>query len=231
MKRIVNLLLVMVLIGGCAVDKTPVQEGADTEPKNEVAEVKELPVKPDSQSTLMSESPIDATNIDEYLFRDDCLYIDTRSPNQLLEEGMIAGFFNIPFYDFLVSYQFKENVLFSMALVRDGNGEMVANLGEVGSFSPNYEESVELIEDLFPKDKNIIFMSTAGVEATYLMNLLIQLGYDGSKLYNAGPFTNGMGDIVAYKDYKGAQYYYPGTNVYTVNVVPNWGELTPIVSE
>lgn len=201
------------------------------QPVNEIKQITQLPAKADPNSMLMSDSPINPTNLDDYMFLEDTLYIDTRSFNQLLEEGMIAGFLNIPFYDFLVNYNYTENVLFSMSLKRDENGKMIANLGEVGSFTPNYKESEGIIKDLFPMDKNIVFMSTAGVEATYLMNLLVQLGYDGSKLYNAGTFSNGMGDIVAYKNYEGAKYYYEGTNVYTVSVTPHWGELTPIENE
>lgn len=215
MKKIIIPLLSMVMLAGCSAQ--PVSE-----------EIKTLPVKEKPESMLMSDSPIDPTNLDDYMFLEDTMYVDTRSPNQLLEEGFIAGFLNIPFYEFLVNYQFTDNVLFSMSLKRNEDGEMIANLGEVGSFTPNYEESEAIMKDLFPQDKNIVFISTAGVEATYLMNLLVQLGYDGSKLYNAGTFSNGMGDIIAYKNYEEAQYYCEGTNVYTVQVTPNWGELTPL---
>ena len=62
--------------------------------------------------------------------------------------------------------------------------------------------------------------------------LLEQLGYDGSQLYNAGTFSNGMGNIIAYKDYPDAKYHVPGTNVYTVASQFVWNEsLTPILDE
>ena len=59
-----------------------------------------------------------------------------------------------------------------------------------------------------------------------------KLGYDGSFLYNAGTFSNGMGGIIAYKDYPDAKYHVPGTNVYTVVSEFRWNEtLTPTADE
>lgn len=219
MKKIFISILTVLMVAGCSA--APVNNETEQE-------ITTLPAKEKPDSMLMSDSPINPTNLDNYMFLEDTMYVDTRSPNQILEEGYIAGFLNIPFYEFLVSYKPTENILFSMSLKRDENGEMIANLGEVGSFTPTYEESEDIIKDLFPMDKNIVFISTAGVEAAYLMNLLVQLGYDGSKLYNAGTFSNGMGNIIAYRDYEDAKYYCEGTNVYSVTVNPNWGELTPI---
>lgn len=71
-------------------------------------------------------------------------------------------------------------------------------------------------------------MSTAGVEAAYMIGLLTQYGYDPSYLYNAGTFTNGMGDVIAYKDDENHQHFIKPNTSYTVNLSFNWGELTPI---
>ena len=59
---------------------------------------------------------------------------------------------------------------------------------------------------MFPKDKNILVIATAGVESCYLLNLLVQLGYDEEKLYNVGSFTTGMGNDIAYVSRKDAKY-------------------------
>lgn len=191
-----------------------------------------LPPKDKPQSALMSESPISPANLDDYLFLDGVLYFDLRSPAQLAEEGFAAGFVNIPFYGVLVDYQRADNVLYRMTKVRDEQGEVIAQMGDIGSFSPNYEESESLIHDLFPENQPLVFISTAGVEAAYIICLLEQLGYDGSYLYNAGTFSNGMGNIIAYKDYPDARYHVPGTNVYTVASQFIWNEtLTPAADE
>ena len=134
----------------------------------------------------------------------------------------------------LDDYLFLDDVLYfdRMTKVRDDSGKVIAQMGDVGSFFPNYEESESLVRDLFPQDQPIVFISTAGVEAAYTICLLEQLGYDGSQLYNAGTFSNGMGNIIAYKDYPEAKYHVPGTNVYTIASQFIWNEsLTPILDE
>lgn len=217
--------LCLLWISGCAKPQTPPVPSETPTPSA-------LPEKSNPQSALMSDSPISPTNLDDYLFLDDVLYFDLRSPAQLAEEGSVAGFVNIPFYGVLVDYQREDNVLYRMTKVRDDSGKVIAQMGDVGSFFPNYEESESLVRDLFPQDQPIVFISTAGVEAAYTICLLEQLGYDGSQLYNAGTFSNGMGNIIAYKDYPDAKYHVPGTNVYTVASQFVWNEsLTPILDE
>jgi len=163
-----------------------------------------LPKKEDAKSTLMSQSPVNPYNIDDFLFREDCIYIDLRSSSAFYKEGHIAGFTNIPFYDYLAGFPGNKEALFQMKKQTGGY------LGDSGSFIANYEESADVISDLFPKNKNIIAISTAGVESCYFLNLLIQLGYDGEKLYNAGSFTNGMGKDIAYRTYKDARFLVKG---------------------
>ena len=227
MKNKLIFCLLIALLSGCAAPSQPT-ETPQTEATDEPM-TRTLPEKENPQSALMSDSPINAVNLDDYLLIEDVLYIDLRSPAQVSEEGIAAGFVNIPFYDVLVSYQWKENVLYHMTKVDDEQGNVIAHMGETGSFFPNYEESESLVRDLFPQDQAIVFMSTAGVEAAYMISLLQQLGYDGKLLYNAGTFSNGMGDIIAYKDYSEAKYLIPEPNVYTVTSQFSWNEtLTPI---
>ena len=160
----------------------------------------DLPVKTILNNKI-SDSPLNPKNIDNYLFRDDCVYIDTRSPKQFYEEGAIAGFVNVPFYDYICDFKKGTDALFTFTKVSDD-----VLLGDPGSFIPNYEESIDIINSIFPKDKYILAISTAGVESCYLLNLLEQLGYDASLLYNVGSFTTGMGKDIAYISYKDAKY-------------------------
>ena len=226
MKKMLLIVSFCLVLGGCSSNTTSNGDVTVDVPVPEISN--ELPVKENPNSTSPLDSPITVTNIDEFLFRNDTFYVDTRDASQIVEEGFIAGFTNIPFYEVLVSLKQKDQVLFTMKKMTDDNGKVTVLLGDVGSFVPNYKESEQIIKEIFPKDKNIIFFSTAGVEATYLMNLLIQLGYDSSKLYNAGHFSNSMGKNVAYREYKDAKYYVEGIQSYKVTYTVDWGELTKI---
>lgn len=195
MKKIL-ICIVIFLLAGCQIKN---KEIVVTEIDNEI-ETSALPAKMD-KSNNMSLSPINPKNIDDYLFRDDCIYIDTRDPEQFYEEGSIAGFVNIPFYGYICDFKKGTGSLFTFTKISD---EIL--LGDPGSFIANYEESEEVIKSMFPKDKNILVIATAGVESCYLLNLLVQLGYDEEKLYNVGSFTTGMGNDIAYVSRKDAKY-------------------------
>lgn len=195
MKKIL-ICIVIFLLAGCQIKN---KEIVVTEIDNEI-ETSALPAKMD-KSNNMSLSPINPKNIDDYLFRDDCIYIDTRDPEQFYEEGSIAGFVNIPFYGYICDFKKGTGSLFTFTKISD---EIL--LGDPGSFIANYEESEEVIKSMFPKDKNILIIATAGVESCYLLNLLVQLGYDEEKLYNVGSFTTGMGNDIAYVSRKDAKY-------------------------
>lgn len=195
---------------------------------NNKEQIKELPKKENSESSLMSDSPISASNIDEYLFLEDVMYVDTRSSEQFLVNGHIAGFVNIPFYEVVGNFEEKDSILFHIEKIRDENNNLIANVGEVGSFIPNYEESEEYLKDIFPTDKQIVIIATAGVESSYLINLLIQYGYNPANLYNAGAMENSLGKNVAYLDLENTKYLVKGIDAYRMNITYNWETLTKI---
>ena len=194
MKKILMLCLLFSLFGCSAAPQTETPAGTITD----------LPAKSEPLTNMATVSPIKADNLDNYLFREDCVYIDTRDPNLFYSEGHVAGFINIPFYGYITDFRYNPDTLFSMEQIR--NEDQIIHIGDIGSFSPNYEESEALIRDLFPEDKNIMVISTAGVESVYLLNLLEQLGYDPHRLYNVGSYTNGMGEDIAYMTYEEAKY-------------------------
>ena len=207
-------ILFVLLLSACQVDSTV----------KEVLIV-DIPIK--NESVKIQDSPISSINLDDYLFRDEVFYVDTRELNQALEEGTVAGFVQYPFYE-LIANLVDGTTLFKMTKVFDSNNKLMIELGGVGSYVARYEESEYLLKALFPKNKTIFISSTAGVEATYLANLLIQFGYDPLKIYNVGNFSNDLGSSVAYRNNKNAKYFVPGTNVFTLEYTLDLGELTPI---
>lgn len=222
MKKLLMVLLAVMLAACTAsTNKESVEPPAEEE-------IRKLPDKEIPDSSLMSESPLSPLNIDNYLFIDDVLYIDTRSPQQFNEEGHVAGFTNIPFYESIATYNDNPESLFEMKKVKGDDGKTNILLGDVGSFFPRYKESEELLEYTFPRDKQIVFIATAGVESCYLINLLKQYGYDASLLYNAGSFTNSLGPNVAYKELDDVKYYVEPIAIYKVASSFDWGELTAI---
>ncbi len=215
MKKII-ILAILLLCTACTNSVSPADQATDP---------LTLPQRVTPLDTRMSTSEITTANIEQYLFLDDCFYIDTRDPNQIASEGMIAGFINIPYYDFIADFKFNENALFTMNKIK--TDDKIINIGDIGSFSENFNESKEIIEQLFPKNENLLFISTAGVESTYLMNLLIQYGYDETKMYNVGNFSNSLGNQIAYREMEDARYLVNTIELYDAKVDYSWSSLTP----
>ena len=224
MKKCIMILLASLILFGCS---SPQLSESITTPEPTDPPVVNLPEKENPNDTLMSKSPITPKNLDEYLFRDDCIYLDTRYPYQFYQEGFVAGFTNLPFYEYIADFNKETEALFTIVKVTNEDGSVILP-GNPGSFKPNYEESEDLIKDLIPNDKNILVIATAGVESCYFLNLLIQLGYEPSKLYNVGSFTTGMGDDIAYRYNNEAKYIVPPMELYETSVSYNWNNLTPI---
>jgi hypothetical protein len=170
MKKILSVILLsIVLLSGCSCKKD--DSGLQTIPSKKFAE---------DNSTITT--PINAANLDKYLFREDVQYIDLRYIDDILRDGYIAGFQFLPFHSIIASFG-NPATLYNMKDVKDENGNWIY-AGHVGGFYPQYQESEQIIKHLFDKNKKIFFVSQAGSEGSYIINLLIQLGYDGNKLYN-----------------------------------------------
>lgn len=223
MKKILIIALCL-LLTGCSTNKPSNDDTQDPTPTSEV--MLKIPTKEIPDSTLQSESPINVRNIDDYLFREDCIYIDTRQPSEFYTEGSIAGFINIPFYGYIANFNNDNESLFTMT--KKTVDDTVIHLGAVGSFEANFEESDELLKEIIPTDKNILVISTAGVESSYFIALLIQLGYDGSMIYNVGSFTNGVGEAIAYRLYEDAKYLVEPIELYDTIITYKFDKLTPI---
>lgn len=160
----------------------------------EISKLKELP-KPEitggTRGELGIDKNINEATIDEYLNREDSVYRDMR----MLEDpgnyeaiggdrflsGYIEGFEVIPLpYIIPVTGLPTEvgDTYTGTTLFYDDNGTYVAN----------YEESMDIINEIFPKDKVIFLMCGGGGYAGMTKNFLVSLGWDENKIYNTGGY-------------------------------------------
>lgn len=144
---------------------------------------------------------INEETIDNYLFREDSVYRDMRmlkDPGNYEAiggdsylSGIIKGFEVIP-YPYLtevkglpkeVGETYKGKTLFTQL--------------EDGTYKANYKESLEILEYIFPKEKNIFLMCGGGGYAGMTKQLLVSLGWDENKIYNVGGYWyyNGQNNI------------------------------------
>ncbi|MBQ9988918.1 MAG: hypothetical protein IJP30_04200 [Clostridia bacterium] len=136
---------------------------------------------------------INMTTIDQYLGRDDVAYRDMRmlfDPAQYGDIGgeadltrTIRGFKVVPF-PYIGTLQ-------SLPVAGAYTGDKLFDIvwtasGEVESVTPVYEESMTILEELFPKDKAIFLMCGGGGYAGMMRTLLIELGWNEALLYNIG---------------------------------------------
>ncbi len=140
---------------------------------------------------------INEKTIDNYLGRSDVAYRDVR----MLEDtatwenkggtreltGFVKGFEVIP-YAYLTE--------FPQEYIDQKKSENVSGLYqgktlfrlEDGKYIANYEESMEILEYIFPKDKYIFLMCGAGGYANFTKQFLVALGWDKDKIYNVGGY-------------------------------------------
>ena len=155
---------------------------------------KQLPeAQPDTNVQFGVDKNINIDTIDEWLNRDDVAYRDVRmlfDPADYSAIGgeadlthTIEGFKVVPYpyiatlQELPVSGAYEGDCLFTVTWDEDGS---------VASAKANYDESMMIIEELFPKDKAIFLMCGGGGYSGMMRSLLLYLGWDESKLYNVG---------------------------------------------
>ena len=145
------------------------------------------------RGTFGIDKNINETTIDNYLNRSDSEYRDMRmlkDPGNYEAiggdsylSGFIKGFEVVP-YPYLVNVTglpkevgktYEGNTLFTL---------------KDGKYIANYNESLSILEYLFPKDKNIFLMCGAGGYAGSTKEMLVALGWDENKIYNIGGYWN-----------------------------------------
>lgn len=164
--------------------------------KQESAEpvIKKLPAaETDTASTFGVDKKINQKTIDQWLGRDDVAYRDVRmlfDPADYQSIGgesdltqTIEGFKIVP-YPYIASLQ-------ALPVGNAYDGDRLFDVewspeGKILSATPLYEESMLILEELFPKDKAIFLMCGGGGYANMMKQILLYFGWDEASLYNIG---------------------------------------------
>lgn len=156
---------------------------------------------------------INESTIDEYLGRSDSVYRDMRmlkdpgNYEAIGGDSYLSGFVE----DFeVVPLPYLTNVTGLPEDVGETyTGATLFTQDESGNYVANYEESMEILEAIFPKDKNIFLMCGGGGYAGMTKTMLVALGWDENKIYNVGAFWsyNGNNKVEVKKTIDGEDYY------------------------
>ena len=116
--------------------------------------------------------------------------------------GFVKGFEVIP-YPYLV------NVSGLPSEVGESYQGKTLFTNKDGKYTANYEESIDILEYFFPKDKNIFLMCGGGGYAGMTKNMLVSLGWDETKIYNVGGYWyyNGENSITVKREYNKKDVY------------------------
>lgn len=135
---------------------------------------------------------INESTIDNYLGREDAVYRDMRMLKDPANyeaidgdsylSGFVEGFEVVP-YPYLVNVTgLPEEV------GKTYTGTTLYTQTKDGKYVNNYEESLSILEYLFPKDKTIFLMCGGGGYAGMTKTMLVSLGWDENKIYNVGGY-------------------------------------------
>ena len=218
----------LIFFKGDKKDKPVVPKINDKLPKLPKPEVTE-----GERGLLGIDKNINEKNIDKYLNRDDSVYRDMRMLEDpaVYEEiggdrylsGYIKGFEVVPL-PYIIPVK---NLPKEVGTTYDGT-TLFFQMSD-GSYVPNYEESMDIIEKLFPKDKVIFLMCGGGGYAGMMKNFLVSQGWNKDYIYVIGGYWyyEGKNNI---KVPKTVNKY--GVPEYDFSEVPyheiDFAELTPV---
>lgn len=185
-KETIGLIIAVVaLIGGLALGTFLTQRS------NVLPELPKPELSEGQRGQLGIDKNINESTIDKYLYRDDSVYYDVRmleDPANYEEiggdrylSGLVDGFE-------VVSYPYLVNVEGLPEAVGSTYTGKTLFAQKDGKYTANYEESQKILEDLFPKDKNIFLMCGGGGYSGMTKNMLTSLGWNGDKIYVVGGY-------------------------------------------
>ncbi len=172
--------------------------------------------KPETEEGMRGQLGIDKNinekTIDEYLNRADSVYRDMRMLKDEADYEAIGGDSYLSGYvkGFeVVPYPYLCNVEGLPEEVGEAySGPTLFTLKD-GEYVANYEESLHIIESLFPRDKYIFLMCGGGGYAGMTKELLVGLGYDGDRIYNTGGYWyyEGKNKVETFYEDEGKTHY------------------------
>ncbi len=172
------------------------------------------------RGSLGIDQNINESNIDDYLGRSDSVYLDVR----MLEDsatwdnleggdkylsGFIRGFEVVPRPYLLAFTDEYINNLKEKGVTNFYDGNSLFTQKDDNTYVANYEESLSILESIFPKDKNIFLMCGGGGYAGDIKKMLIALGWDENKIRDIGGYWyyNGKNKIETKYEYNNKTYY------------------------
>ena len=192
---VVAVLLVISIIAAILLLNGGKKEEKEKPKEEETEKLKELPlpeVTGGERGQLGIDKNINESNIDEYLNRSDSVYRDMRMLDDPAKyeniggdrflSGYIKGFEVVPLPYLIPVTGLPDEV------GKTYNGKTLFSIDKDGNYVPNYDESMSIIEELFPKDKVIFLMCGGGGYAGMTKTFLVSLGWDETKIYNTGGY-------------------------------------------
>ena len=177
MKKILSILICLLLLAGCTKDEVKL-------PLPEVSE--------GMRGELGIDKNVNEETLDQYLNMENAVYYDMRmlidEANYEAIEGdsYLSGF--VKGYE-VIPYPYLANVVgLPEAVGEPYQGPTLFTQDENGKYTPNYEESMSVLEYFFPKDKTIFLMCGGGGYAGMTKAMLVSLGWDETKIYNTGGY-------------------------------------------
>lgn len=172
---------------------------------------------------------INERTIDNYLSRTDTVYRDVRmlidpaswenKGGDRYLSGYIKGFEVIP-SPYLANYTDDYIEQKRIENVSDlYQGDTLFKLDNEGNYTPNYEESMSILEAIFPKDKNIFIMCGAGGYAGQVKRMLVKLGWNEEMVRDIGGYWYYEGNNkIEVKEVKDGKEYYNFSKVPYYNI-------------
>lgn len=134
----------------------------------------------------------DYLNVENAVYRDMRMLIDDAEYENIGGDSFLSGFvkgFEVIPYPYLTEVTgLPEDV------GKSYSGPTLFSLDENGKYVANYEESMDILEYYFPKDKTIFLMCGGGGYAGMTKKLLVSLGWDTNKIYNTGGYWSYKGE-------------------------------------
>lgn len=164
------------------------------------------------RGTFGIDKNINETTIDNYLNRSDSVYRDMRmlkdpgNYEAIGGDSYLSGFIKV--FE-VVPYPYIVNVTgLPEEVGKTYEGKTLFTLKD-GKYIANYNESLSILEYLFPKDKNIFLICGAGGYAGSTKEMLVALGWDENKIYNIGGYWyyNGNNNVEVKRTTNNKTYY------------------------